>query len=554
MPRPQHILRLAAFAVLMHSGLLAQVFTPSDAVPPTVDLPVIQRSAAFGDLDNDGDLDLFAPIDQSATLADPLPVLQRNDGSHYTDITLDVGLTVVDAIYTNSAVWLDADRDGWLDLYVGSYWYCCIAGSPAGKPAHPTIRNRLYRNLEGAFLEDVTEPAGLDIRFDLIGGGTQGETGAADLNGDGWPDLYLGAGDTGFNYVFLNDQAGRFWEASGAFISLGVAPHAFDMGDVDNDGDIDIFQTAGVDTTLDVYLFRNVGGQIDDATVGSGLEDLPLTNDTDGGLIDLDADGDLDVLLWGDGGLRLNDGGGLFSRPSSPTTLQPAGFLAFDDADTDGDLDVLTYTAGRHQPDLFLNNTDGGNWLRFELVGTTSNASATGATITVTTDAFVQGREVHASRGVPQPARMTYFGLGSSPIAQKVEVWWPSGLTTVLEDIAANQRLTIVEGAGANTTPLPATTPTITLTSSFPNPFTELISLALQVHAPVHVELEMLNLLGQRIVTIATGELLPGHHRFSWDATDAQGESVAAGLYFVRLAAGASKVDHKVLYLPRRGL
>ncbi|MBT7597559.1 MAG: hypothetical protein HN559_21830, partial [Gemmatimonadetes bacterium] len=117
-------LLFAVMVLLGPDAVIGQIFVPSVAIPPQADLPVIQRSSAFGDLDNDGDLDLFAPIDGAATIADPLPVLRRNDGGNYADITLDVGLTVTDAIYTNNAIWFDYDRDGWLDVYVGSYWFC----------------------------------------------------------------------------------------------------------------------------------------------------------------------------------------------------------------------------------------------------------------------------------------------------------------------------------------------------------------------------------------------------------------------------------------------
>ncbi len=542
------------YALLLLPAQVAfgQHFEASDAVPPPSNLPVIQRSSAFGDLDNDGDLDLFAPIDGTATIADPLPVMRRKDGESYTDITLDVGLTVTDAIYSNNAIWLDADRDGWLDLYVGSYWFCCIAGSPAGKAAHPTIRNRLYRNFEGTFLEDITEISGLDIRFDLIGGGTQGEMGSGDFNNDGWPDIYLGAGDTGLSHLFLNDQTGTFWEASGDFISIGVALHAFDLGDVDNDGDLDIFQTAGLDTTLASYLFTNVGeGQITDITIDAGLDDLFLSNNMDGGLIDVDNDGDLDVVVWGENGVRLNDGTGTFARPAQDppgTTSLPAagGFMAFDDADGDGDLDALVYSTGDAQPALFLNRSEAGHWFQFEVTDSTGRVSAIGASLTVESEGRTQRRQIATTRGVPQLSRTGHIGLGSATVAEQVDVSWPSGSTTTLQNVSADQRLRIAEEEGIVQ---PTDPDGIVILPPFPNPSNDLVFFTLSVVTATQVHVEIFNTLGQRMITIARQTLLPGTHRFAWDGRDEEGMAVADGVYFVRYEGVGPGVAKKILVL-----
>ncbi|MBT4097989.1 MAG: T9SS type A sorting domain-containing protein [Gemmatimonadetes bacterium] len=556
-------LLFAVMVLLGPDAVIGQIFVPSVAIPPQADLPVIQRSSAFGDLDNDGDLDLFAPIDGAATIADPLPVLRRNDGGNYADITLDVGLTVTDAIYTNNAIWFDYDRDGWLDVYVGSYWFCCIAGSPAGKAAHPTIRNRLYRNFQGTFFEDVTDIAGLDIRFDLIGGGTRGEMGAADFNNDGWSDIYLGAGDPGLSYVFLNDREGHFWEASGDFISIGVAPHAFDIGDVDNDGDLDIFQIAGIDTTLAAYLFHNVGeGQIDDVTIAAGLDDLPLSNNTDGGLIDVDNDGDLDVVIWGEDGVRLNDGDSNFDRPTTATSLPMVdGFLAFDDADADGDLDAVLYEHDDSQPVVYLNSTIGpgareanAHWLQFDLtaVGDEGSGSVIGSDITVTTGGQTQRRVIRGARSVPQPNRGRHFGLGSWDSTDRIQISWPGGGSTILDGIRANQILEVSESSGRTDPTEPSVTPDqAQLSSPFPNPFADRVSLKIQLAVQMDARVEVFDVLGQNIITLLDARLLAGSHTLSWDGQRAGGARVADGVYLVRMEAGRRKFSQKILLLKR---
>jgi hypothetical protein len=277
----------------------------------------------FGDFDNDNDLDLYVP--RGFILSSAPDRLLRNDQGRFTDVTLAAGLT--DTLPSGNAIWLDYDRDGWLDLYVG---HTLIYEDV------PDLYNSLYRNQGDGTFAEVTEAAGLKMNLypasdTLRHGGSDGGMAAGDFNDDGWPDLYLGVFGAP-NRLFLNDGKGHFIDVTTKEIgdegqALGVA-----VGDIDNDGDLDIFQAAGGLGGLyrSLMLMNVEQGQFLDVTEGVGLAALGAQETYGAGLADLDNDGDLDLLIVTPTALFLNKGDGTFVDATSRSGLNNIeGNLAF---------------------------------------------------------------------------------------------------------------------------------------------------------------------------------------------------------------------------------
>ena len=328
----------------------------------------------FGDYDHDGDLDIYVPVGLWVSAARARNALLRNDRGVLHEVGLEAGLT--DVLPTDNAIWLDYDRDGHLDLYTGNLAY---------EPFDPTVRNKLYRNQGDDTFVDVTQKAGLDLQMHREAGGSNGGMAAGDFNDDGWPDLYVGVfGDR--NRLFLNDTKGGFVDATTAEIAdptglaFGVA-----VGDIDNDGDLDIFQCGGGtgegEPRRSLMLLNRGGGKFLDVTDGVGLSSLSAVEVMGAGLADIDNDGDLDLVSASPGALFLNNGDGIFTD----RTAQSGGFpnkaiaLSVGDYDLDGFLDLAF-----GDMTIFHNNRNDNHYLRVELAGARSNRNGIGARLTAT--------------------------------------------------------------------------------------------------------------------------------------------------------------------------
>ena len=286
--------------------------------------------AIFGDYDNDGDEDLFLPVY-------PHDVLLRNDRGLFVEV--DAGSDLTDSLWTENAIWLDYDRDGYLDLYVGSLHI---------DEDFPPRTNRLLRNSGDDTFTDQAAAVGLDILFHPERGGTYGGMAAGDFNDDGWPDLFLGA--FGYaNRLFLSDGRGGFQDVING--DIGDEGEAF-VGDIDNDGDLDIFQGSGSDgLTSRSQMLLNLGaGEFLDITESVGLGLAVLGTNTDGVVLaDIDNDGDLDLVIGrvekesGDEPLLLlNDGQGRFEDHTAASGIGDVGaYTAVGDYDEDGFVDLL---------------------------------------------------------------------------------------------------------------------------------------------------------------------------------------------------------------------
>jgi hypothetical protein len=297
---------------------------------------------------------------------------------------------------------------------------------------------------------------------------------AADLDEDGWPDIYV-ACDSSPSLLFMNNHDGTFREEGvlrGVALNFDGAEQAnmgVGIGDYALTGHLDLFETHFTEDTCGLY--ENDGtGNFDDMTQAAhiGVESRYTCWGT--GIVDLDNDGYPDIFLV-TGSVypelekklpgsaaktpRLifrNLGNGTFEElttggPGVSAAHSSRG-CAFGDFDNDGDVDILIVNMNE-PPSLLRNDVKSENhWLKVKLTGTKSNRSAIGARVLVRYGAKTQAQALTSQSSFysANDPRL-HFGLGAEKTAD-VEVYWPSGLVEQVKTVAANQLITIVEGRG----------------------------------------------------------------------------------------------------------
>ena len=215
-----------------------------------VDFVGFVKGVVSGDYNNDGRPDIFVSVQGSDNL------LFRNDGPssdtrgwRFTNVAEEAGVTA--PISSFGAFFFDFDNDGWPDLFVAGWgafeartMAADVAADYLGLPTSAE-RGRLYRNKGDGTFEDVTKAAGLYKVVPAMG------LNFGDLDNDGWLDLYLGTGNPDFgtlipNRMFRNAEGRSFQDVTtaGNFGHLQKG-HAIAFGDVDNDGDQDVFEEMG---------------------------------------------------------------------------------------------------------------------------------------------------------------------------------------------------------------------------------------------------------------------------------------------------------------------
>jgi hypothetical protein len=435
-------------------------------------LDVYGLGATVGDFDNDGRDDVFV------TTVDGGRLLRNAGGNRFEDVTRLAG--IANSTFAVSAAWLDYDRDGLLDLFVGNYvqWsptiesqVRCVQGGErgyCGPDAYKPVAPKLYHNLGGGRFEDATAKAGLDDPSDKAMG-----VAVLDFNMDGWPDLFVGS-DRVPSKLYRNDGHGRFVDegvrAGVALSENGVARANMgaDAADYDRSGRPHLVVGNFVNEMLGLYHNEN-GAQFRDVAPRSEVGRASLLSVTWATFfLDADLDGFPDIVA-ANGGTDESQGRDARARISQPPLLlrnrgngtfenitQTLGAAfnrpvmgrgaAYLDLDGDGDLDLVMTTLGGP---AYLFRNDGANrnhWLRVRANGTKSNRSGIGAVVRVTSASGTQWQTVHSGSSYASQSELTLtFGLGGDTRVSRVEVAWPSGRTQTLTDVAANQTLAIEE-------------------------------------------------------------------------------------------------------------
>jgi hypothetical protein len=421
------------------------------------------------DYDNDGRVD--ALVLRGGWMGSegrfPLSLLHNDGEGRFSDATVAAGLTHLAP--TQTAVFLDYDGDGFLDLFVGN------ESTPGA--VHPC---ELYRNNRDGTFTEVARQAGVDVVGFVKG------VASADYNNDGRPDLYLSLGGEE-NDLFRNDgpAEGGGWRFTNVAREAGVTQPLISFPvvffDYDNDGWIDLF-VAGYgamaeDVAADFLglptgaergrLYRNRGdGTFADVTREAGLHRVMPAMGMNVG--DLDNDGFLDLYV-GTGNPDLgtvipnrmfrNAEGRTFQDVTTAGGfghLQKGHAICFGDVDADGDQDVFAEMGGAVATDkaysaLYRNPGNANGFVSLELSGTRSNRSAIGARLELVLETEGRPRAIYRTVGSggsfgASPLRLD-VGAGRASRIRSAEVFWPAtGATQVLSGLEVGRRYQVVEG------------------------------------------------------------------------------------------------------------
>jgi hypothetical protein len=381
----------------------------------------------FSDYDHDGDLDLFVSryvkIDLSHLpqfgkdktceyrgvsvqcgprgLPGESDVLLRNDGeTGFTDVSAKAGVSDPHAYFGLGVAWFDYNEDGWPDLYV----------------ANDATPNFLYRNQKDGTFKEVAFPAGVGVSED---GAEQGSMGVAigDYDNAGRFSIWVTNFSEEYNALYHND-GDHFTDASfrsnTAAVSLPYVGWGNAFFDYDNDGRLDLIAVNG-----------HVYPQLDSARLraSAGYRQRKL-------------------LYHGRGDGTFDEVGAKYGAAIMEERVSRG--LAVGDLDNDGRLDVVINDLDG-PPQLLHNEMPvTGNWLLVQLEGRGMNTGAVGAVVVARTGAAVQRRVVQSgSSYISQEDKRLHFGLGSAGRVDALEVTWPDGTTTRLQDVKAGQILQI---------------------------------------------------------------------------------------------------------------
>lgn len=441
-----------------------------------LDVELYGMGVAVGDWNNDGFPDLFITcVGQSR--------LFRNTGKGtFVDVTRTSGLDGRQA-FSTSALWVDFDRDGFLDLFVCNYvrWsiehdvFCSLDGKQKSYCTPEAYRGEtcwLFRNRGNGTFEDITARCGIfDSSSKSLG------VAMLDFDQDGWTDLFV-ANDTQPNRLYRNLRNGTFQDvaipAGVAFSEEGKARAGMgvDAADFDNSGRPGLAITNFDNEMIGLYRAQSPG-LYQDIAMRAGIG--PASRNTLGfGCVfaDLDLDGELDLVvanghiddtvrsIRGNVGyaqpphLFLNQGNSTFRDVAAAVGggfAQPrvGRGLAYGDFDRDGDLDLIM-TTNNGPAFLFRNDQLMGNRsVRVRLVGTQSNRDAIGASIRVFHDGTSQSRTVKSgSSYLSQSELPVTFGVGQRDRIERIVVNWPNGKTEEAKNVASGRAYEWIEGKG----------------------------------------------------------------------------------------------------------
>lgn len=428
--------------------------------------PVLDNSASdgstWGDYNNDSHPDLFV-----ATWWNEQNLLYSNNGN--STFTFENGsIPSQEKSYSETASWGDVNNDGYLDLFV-----CNSGGSR---------QNFLYlNNGDGRFTKidtgHITEDQNTSRNIDWI-----------DLNGDDFVDAFVSNEGNQNNALYINNGDGSFTKnIEPAIANDGGESFGSSWGDIDNDGDFDLFVANHGNQKN--FLYINEGNlQFTKITEGDVVNDNSYSIGSD--FADVDNDGDLDLFVANgfSGGskttnlLYLNNGDGTFTKENNVVT-QDDGWsygTSFGDLNSDGYLDLAIakcYNANENNA-IYLNDGGENNWILINVHGSVSNGSAIGSVVRLKANIFGndvwQTRRIAGQSGYSGQNLQVHFGLGDAAVVDSIIVKYPSGQSEVSTGINVNTVLALNENLPSDFIRANFKADTLTAESSLTVQFTDL--------------------------------------------------------------------------------
>lgn len=392
------------------------------------------RTAVWGDYDNDGFLDLYVP--GSAGPVGTADRIYRNTGSRSFEIS---NAAVSQALHSwsvsETGVWVDIDNDGFLDLV---------------KSTGFIFRNTGNGTLTFSDTLETDEGSMADMQAYLW------TVSNVDIDNDGDQDLYITSDVR--NMLFKNDGSGSFTYTETAISNHSIRSRGYTWADFNNDGLVDLVAGDQYDGTLGLYvnlgnddfgfisadelLTTNGLSENFDVRLGRGYTNADFNND---GLVDMVwTVNSRAYLLMNQGNLRFK-----IIREDDQAFPVTSNFshVSVGDMDNDGDMDIFLPNqdfGGRNF--VYKNNGSTNSWISIRLKGIESNSYGIGSKVWVKSNGVWQNQTVMTQNGISSGNSLNAeFGLGNVAIVDSIKVNWPSGLTTYAKDMAVNQKITMVE-------------------------------------------------------------------------------------------------------------
>ncbi len=525
-----------------------------------LDTSIYTMGVVTGDIDNDGDRDVFITTDRRFHNY----LFLNNGNGTFTDISDAAG--IVDTAESASAAFGDYNKDGYLDIFV-SNWCEDFVLDPIPIPPYPSYPNLFYiNNGDNTFTNKATEfgmvnpiSASLGVVF-------------SDYDMDGDADILVandfGQHDNEENELFQNQYpVDTFLNVSDpANFNYGMNGMGMAVGDYDEDGDFDYYIT---NMKRNVLMRNNGDGSFTNVADSIGLDrdwaqvtGGTVRPKTSWGTAFLDYDHDTYLDLYEVNGdlnyappypsldsnmLYHNNGDGTFSNVTEIMGVgdpwMSRGFAA-GDYDNDGDLDflvpILDSIIGIHNVILYNNETASGNWLKVNTIGTISNRDGYGAIVTAVVDGRRFIREVDGgSSFVSQNSSIVHFGLGNYTTLDSLIVRWPSGYVNSMTNVNVNQSIDFTEQVIITSTK----TEGLTNFSISPNPFEDELTVSFLLMKDEKLSISLMDVTGRKVILSSEQPYKKGKQTITLNNLP----TLSSGVYMLSIDGMDMRVSRKVV-------